>query len=92
MQLNNGYRPVFLLGQRKKINPLNLRRMCVGFQGAPNESVLEYVPFGATPKTGAKTSKAGELFFSAGLKPLDTLFLGFFENQKVTQLLKSSSD
>ncbi len=48
------------LGQRKKINSLKLRRMCVGLQGAPNESVLEYVPFGATPKTGAKTSKAGD--------------------------------
>jgi hypothetical protein len=44
--------------------------MCVGLQGAPNESVLEYVPFGATPKTGAKTSKPGELFISAGLSPV----------------------
>jgi hypothetical protein len=42
--------------------------MWAGRQGAPNESVLEYVPFGATPKIGAKTSKAGELFISAGLK------------------------
>jgi len=41
--------------------------MWAGLQGAPNESVLEYVPFGATPKTGAKTSKTGDLFLSAGL-------------------------
>ena len=41
--------------------------MCAGLQGDPDESVLEYVPFGATPKTGAKTSKAGDLFLSAGL-------------------------
>jgi hypothetical protein len=36
--------------------------MCADLQGATNESVLEYVTFGATPKTGLKTSKAVDLF------------------------------
>ena len=39
--------------------------MWAGLQGAPNKNVLKYVPFGATPKTGAKTSRAGDLFISA---------------------------
>ena len=30
-------------------------------------SVLEYVTFGATPKTGAKTSKTVDLFIFTGL-------------------------
>jgi hypothetical protein len=48
--------------------------MWAGLQCAPNEIVLEYVPVGAMPKTGAKTSKAGELFISAGLKHFDFSF------------------
>ena len=43
--------------------------MGAGLHGAPNEIELEYMPFGATPKTGAKTSKAGDFFISAGLRP-----------------------
>jgi hypothetical protein len=41
--------------------------MCADLQGATNQSVWEYATFGATPKRGAKTSKAVDLFISAGL-------------------------
>ncbi|MBC2712730.1 MAG: hypothetical protein HGJ94_17600 [Desulfosarcina sp.] len=61
------------LGSRKQINPQRLRLdfgLPVLFkirQGAPKGAYLLYVTFGATLKTGQKTSKTVDLFISEAL-------------------------
>jgi len=44
-----------------------LRRILVRLQGAPKGAYCLYVTFGATPKTGQKTSKHVDLFISEAL-------------------------
>ncbi len=55
------------LGSRKQINSQRLRRILVRLQGAPMGAYCLYVTFGATPKTGQKTSKMVDLFISEAL-------------------------
>jgi len=52
----------------EKNNSTRWRRIWVRLQVASAGAYLGYVPADAMPQTGAKTSKAEELFFSASLK------------------------
>jgi len=54
-------------GSRKQINTQRLRRILVRLQDVPRGAYCLYVTFGATPKTGQKTSKTGYLFNSEAL-------------------------
>jgi hypothetical protein len=52
-----------------------LRRILVRLQGAPMGAYCLYVTFGATPKTGQKTSKIVDLFVSEALAIRSSFFL-----------------
>jgi hypothetical protein len=56
------------IGSRKQLNPQGLRRILVRLQGAPKGAYGIDVAFGATPKTGRKTSPLWRIdLFSPGL-------------------------
>jgi hypothetical protein len=59
-----------------------LRRILVRLQGAPQGAYCLYVTFGATPKTGQKTSKIVDLFISEALRSIT----GQFEREFVLNM------
>ena len=83
-----------VLGSRKQINPQRLRRIWGCLQGAPKGAYLLYVTFGATRKTGQKTSKIVDLFVSGALNcmPADVVENQSNECQRLEKLLNSLLD